>query len=98
MDNRVFSAITLLMEFCIGAYLVLGGVYVSLQLQQRKHDKKFQHPFYPVSLLVLFVLATGGIIVSVYDVENIIQQFIVVGFTDLDPTGRNKNLASYRYV
>ncbi|KAF9061718.1 hypothetical protein BDP27DRAFT_1428643 [Rhodocollybia butyracea] len=79
-----------------GAYIILGSIYVSLQLQQRKVDKKFQHPFYPVSLLVLFVLATGGIIVSVYDVENIIQEFILLEFTSQDPNARLENLVNYR--
>ncbi|KAF9061720.1 hypothetical protein BDP27DRAFT_323223 [Rhodocollybia butyracea] len=97
-ERSCFSTISSFKEFRIGAYIILGGVYVSLQLQQRKLGQRFQHPFYPVSLLVLFVLATGGIIISVYDVENIIQEFIVVGYTDIDPTGREKNLGNYRYV
>ncbi|KAE9395354.1 hypothetical protein BT96DRAFT_997754 [Gymnopus androsaceus JB14] len=79
-----------------GAYVVLGGVYVSLQLQQKEAHKRFQHPFYPISLLVLFVFATAGIILSTFDVENVIQEFIVVGFTELDPTSRQMDLINYR--
>ncbi|KAJ3919780.1 hypothetical protein F5877DRAFT_66304 [Lentinula edodes] len=77
-------------------FYVLGGIYVSLQRQQLRSEKKFQHPFYPISLLVLFVLATAGIIVSVYDVENVIQEFVVVGFTELSPESREVDLVRYR--
>ncbi|KAJ3712691.1 hypothetical protein C8R42DRAFT_727850 [Lentinula raphanica] len=79
-----------------GIYLILLGIYLSLQRQQRLQNRSFQHPFYPISLLVLFVLATAGIIVSVYDVENVIQEFIVVGFTELSPESRQEDLVSYR--
>ncbi|KAJ3882884.1 hypothetical protein F5051DRAFT_246196 [Lentinula edodes] len=79
-----------------GIYLVLGGIYVSLQRQQLRSEKKFQHPFYPISLLVLFILATAGIIISVYDVENVIQEFVVVGFTELSPESREVDLVRYR--
>ncbi|KAJ4473005.1 hypothetical protein J3R30DRAFT_754083 [Lentinula aciculospora] len=91
------SVNSLIFQFLFyGIYLVLGGIYISLQRQQIRSEKRFQHPFYPISLLVLFVLATAGIIVSVYDVENVIQEFVVVGFTELSPESREVALVGYR--
>ncbi|KIK54157.1 hypothetical protein GYMLUDRAFT_917613 [Collybiopsis luxurians FD-317 M1] len=81
-----------------GASLILGAVYISLQLQQRRSQsqKKFQHPFYPTSLAALYILATAGIIVSVYDVENIIQEFMFVLAVEQNPIHRLELTVKYR--
>ncbi|KIK54170.1 hypothetical protein GYMLUDRAFT_77217 [Collybiopsis luxurians FD-317 M1] len=77
-----------------GIYISLGVTYVNLMARQ-KNDEKFLHLFYPISTLLLFMLATAGIIISTYDVGNMIR-LLLLNMVNLDPTDRESTFVRTR--
>lgn len=78
----------------LGIYLALSWTYVSLLFRQRS-EKKFKHLFYPISTFVLFLLATAGIILSIFNIGNLIQ-LLLVDLVDIDPKARETTFVATR--
>ncbi|KAJ3786032.1 hypothetical protein GGU10DRAFT_181631 [Lentinula aff. detonsa] len=77
-----------------GFYISLSATYFSLLARQR-NEKKFKHLFYPVSTFVLFILSTAGIILSTFDVANLIK-LLLVSMAEMDPTAREETFVGTR--
>ncbi|KAJ3928717.1 MAG: hypothetical protein NXY57DRAFT_1019865 [Lentinula lateritia] len=77
-----------------GFYIALSATYFSL-LARQKNQEKFKHLFYPVSTLVLFILSTAGIILSTFDIANLIK-LLLVSMEDMDPTAREETFVRTR--
>ncbi|KAF5390850.1 hypothetical protein D9757_004455 [Collybiopsis confluens] len=69
-----------------GMYISLGVTYINVMTRQ-KREEKFKHIFYPISTLLLFVLATVGVILSSFDIGNL-TRLLLMNMVNLDPTDR----------
>ncbi|KAF9064820.1 hypothetical protein BDP27DRAFT_1450585 [Rhodocollybia butyracea] len=77
-----------------GIYLSLSATYVSLLRRQKNHDK-FKHMFYPMTSLALFLLATAGLVLSTFDVANLMM-LLMSNIAGLDSTGREATFVKTR--
>lgn len=77
-----------------GIYLSLGATYINLMTRQ-KNDEKFKHLFYPISTLLLFVLATIGVILSTFDIGNL-ARLLLLSMVNMDPTDRELTFVKTR--
>lgn len=83
-----------LFRILLGIYLALSWTYVSLLVRQRS-EKEFKHLFYPISTFALFLLATAGIILSIFNIGNLIQ-LLLTNLVDIDPKARETTFVATR--